>query len=156
MLTKLTPEQISKFWNIIGYAAEECLPPTVGERTNRQNNLLSSALSGKLEVWASYRHSEGHIVFEGIVLTRFIDDDIAGTRNLLIYGIYSYVESDLDNSTWITGLKTLVKYAIGRRCSLIVAYTNFEHIVKVVNELGGDTSFRLITFNPNELVKLFN
>lgn len=154
MLTKLLPDQVSKFWDVISYAMEQSLPPTVGENPDKMNNILMATLSGKLDIWASYKKVDKVNKFEGILATRIIYDDVTCMNNLLIYAIYGY---DLVSKTsWLEGLKTITKYAKSQGCSLIVAYTNSEKVIKVVNSLGGDTSFSFISFRVDELIKSFN
>jgi len=154
MLTKLLPDQVSKFWDVISYAMEQSLPPTVGESPDKMNNILMAALSGKLDIWASYRKEEKANKFEGILATRFIYDDVTCMKNMLIYAIYGYDKVSRDS--WDSGLGTIVKYAASQKCSLIVAYSNEPRVIEVVNSLGGDTSFSFISFRVNELIKLLS
>ena len=134
MLTKLLPDQVSKFWDVISYAMEQSLPPTVGENPDKMNNILMAALSGKLDIWASYVKNDKVNKFEGILATRIIYDDVTNMNNLLIYAIYGY--DKVSKESWEDGLRTIVKYAKSRKCSLIVAYTNEPRVVQVVNSLG--------------------
>jgi len=142
MLTKLLPDQISTFWDIIKYAIEESLPPTVGESPNKMNNILSALLCGKVQCWASYTKSEGESRFEAIVVTKILYDDASDTRSLLIYCLYGY--ENVDKSSWSSGLKTLIKFAASQGCSQIVGYSDVSLIVKLVNSLGGDTKYTFI------------
>ena len=154
MLTKLLPEQVSKFWDIIKYAIEESLPPIAGENPDRMNRILTAALSGSVICWASYTREEGTSKFEGILITKLLYDDVSDTRNLLIYCIYGY--ESVSDSSWLDGLKSILKYAASKRCNQIIAYTTSPYIVKLVNDLGGDSSYNFISFNVNESVKSFN
>ena len=154
MITKLLPDQISKFWDIISYAIENSLPPTVGEHPDKMNRILSSCLCGRLEVWASYNKSEDIIKFEGIVLTRIVFDDSSYTRNLLIYCLYGY--EDVNKESWSKGLMALLKYARKKRCSKISAYTDSEYIIKLAENLGASSAYTYLSFDINELIKKFN
>lgn len=154
MLTQLLPDQISRFWDVISYAVEQSLPPIAGEHPDRMNRILSSALSGKIDVWASYNKSEEVNKFEGIALTKILYDDASNTRNLLIYCIYGY--SDVNNKSWIEGLQAILKYAKKERCTQIVAYTDLPNIVKLVERLGGETKYTFLSFNVNKIIKQFN
>ena len=144
MLTKLLPEQISKFWDVIKYAAEQSIPPNAGEHPDKINRILTAAISGKIDVWASYERGEDNNRFESIMLTKFLYDDVVGTKNLLIYSIYGY--GVISASSWRDGLKTLVKYAKGRNCSMIIAYSNIPEVIKLADSLGAETDFRFISF----------
>lgn len=154
MLTKLLPDQISEFWNIIKYSIEQSLPPVVGEHPNKMNNILISAMEGSIDVWASYNRGEGTNKFEGIVLTEVLYDRPSRTRNLLIYCLYGY--ESVDKESWQDGLTTLTKYADGKKCSQIIAYTDVQMIVDIVNQLGGEAKYTFISFDVNKIIKSFN
>jgi len=153
MLTKLLPDQISKFWPIVKYAVEQSLPPVVGEHPDKMNRILSSALCNHIDVWVSYTKGEDN-KFEGIVLTEILYDEASGTKNLLIYCLYGY---DLvSNESWMQGLVNLVKYAKAKQCNQIVAYTKEEVIIKLVKRLGGETDYTFISFDVDKIIKSLN
>lgn len=147
MLTKLLPDQISKFWDIIRYAIEQSLPPTAGEGPGKMKKILTSLLSGKSQCWASYIVDGDNRTFEGIVVTRIFYDDVSDTRSLLIYCLYGY--EGASQSSWTNGLKTLVKYSKSKNCERIIAYTDLPNIVKLVERLGGDTSYTFLSIPLN-------
>lgn len=154
MLTRLLPEQISSFWDIIKYAIEESLPPVVGEHPDKINRILSSLLSGKSQCWASYVRNGESSKFEGIVITKILYDDVSDTRNFLIYCLYGY--NPVNRTSWLNGLKSLAKYAKSKGCSQIVGYSEIDFIIKLADRLGGNTDFRFISFNVNEIVQKLN
>lgn len=149
MLTKLLPEQISKFWPVIKYAVEESLPPTVGEHPDKMNRILSSTLSATTEVWAMYEKGS-EVKLEAIVLTRLILDDASGTRSLLIYCLYGY--NEISEDEWKDGLMALVKYAKSNKCSRIVAYSSIPHLISMADKFGADTEYTFISFDLNKIV----
>lgn len=153
MLTKLLPDQISKFWDVIKYAVEQSLPPTVGEHPDKMNRILSSALCGKVDVWVSYTKKESSR-FEGIVLTRILYDDASETRNLLIYCLYGY--GDVSSESWIEGLGAIAKYAKARKCSSVIAYTDIPYVIDLAKKLGAESSYTFITFDVNKIVQKIN
>lgn len=150
MLTKMLPDQISKFWPIIKYAVEESLPPMVGENPDKMNRILSSMISGKLEVWASYRYEEEIIKFEAILVTQLLFDEASGIKNLLLYCVYGYTV--ITDSSWLEGFKAISKYAKSLGCSGIVAYTANENVVELAKKFGADTSFIFVSIPLNKLV----
>lgn len=154
MLTRLLPEQISNFWDIIKYAVEQSLPPLVSDHPDKMNRILSAALCGKVEVWASYNKSPEGNKFEGIVLTNMLYDDVSNTKNLLIYCLYGY--NEVDNKSWLDALKAIVKYAKSRGCSQIVAYTDKPYIVNIANQLGSESIYTFISFDINKIVQNSN
>jgi len=143
MLTKLLPDQISDYWDIIRYAVEQSLPPVVGEGPDKMNKILSSLLMGKSHCWASYTINGNKRRFEGIVITKISYDDISDTKNLLIYCLYSY--EGISEESWVSGFKSLVKFAESRNCDRIIGYTKEPLIVKKVNQLGGDADYIFVS-----------
>ena len=149
MLTKLLPEQISKFWPIIKYAVEMSLPPIAGEHPDRMNRILASTLSGTTDVWASYTRGEENR-FEGIVLTRLGYDETSNTKSLLIYCLYGYGE--VNRNSWLQAIELLAKYAKSKGCSRVTAYTSEPYIVKLATDLGADVSYTFISFDLDKIV----
>jgi len=158
MLTRLLPDQISKFWDIIQYSISQSLPPIVGDHPNKMNNILMSALEGSIDVWASYNRGSDGNKFEGIVLTEILYDRPSRTRNLLIYCLYGYEK--VDKQSWDNGLRTLLKYASGKKCNQIVAYTDIPMLIEVVKRLCGEARYTFISFDVqrslNDLINLEN
>jgi len=144
MLTRMLPDQISRFWPVVKYALEQALPPTVGDHPDRMNRILSGMLSGKLDVWASYRHLEEVTKFDGIVVTQILYDDASNTKSLLIYAIHAY--EDTLPETWTEGFETLFKYAKAQGCYRCVAYSSVPYVVEQAKKYGADTSFTFISF----------
>lgn len=154
MLTHLLPDQIAKFWDIIKYAIEESLPPTVGEHPDKMNRILSSLLSGKTQCWASYQRNEEGAKFEGIVLTQVLYDDASNTKNLLIYCLYGY--NPVEEYSWINGIKSLAKYARGQGCGQVIAYTDVPYMIEMTKKLGGEAKYTLCAFDVNKIVRKLN
>lgn len=145
MFIKLLPDQVASFWDVIKHAIEESLPPIVGDGTDRMNNILSAALCDKLDVWISFT-IEGNVKkINGVMTTRISTDDISGSKSLLMYSLYSYSDSNVDQSYYEEGLKLLAKYANGRGCSRIIAYTDLPYLIDVAKNLGSDTSYTFVT-----------
>ena len=151
MLTRLIPEQISKFWDIIKYAIENSLPPIVNESPDKMNNILTSLLSDKSQCWVSSTLEGNNRKFEGVVITRVLYDDASDTKNLLIYCLYGY--ELVNNDSWLKGLITLTKYAKSVGCSQIVGYTDIDYVVKLAKELGSESSYHFISFDINKIIK---
>jgi len=156
MLTRLLPEQVSRLWPIIKYAIAQSVPPISGEHPDKLNRILSSALCGKIDVWASYIKGEVN-KFEGIAVTEVVYDDVTGIKNLMIYSIYSYIDEEkVKGSSYVSGLVSFAKYAKSLKCSNVIAYTQKSGIVALAKRLGGDTSFTLISFDIDKIVKKLN
>ncbi len=151
MLTKLLPDQVSAFWDIIKFSIEESLPPIVGENSDKMNRILTSILSGKTQCWASYRRDGENPIFEGICLTRIIYDDASDTRNLLIYTVYGY-EKTVEES-WMNAFLSVSKYAVAQKCSQVIGYTSVPYLVEKAKMYGANTDFTFVAFNIAETSK---
>lgn len=147
MLTKLTYEQVSQFWDIIKYAVENSLPPIVGEHPDKMSRILSAALCGRLEVWALHKDRR----FEGIMVTKFIYDDASDTKNLLIYCVYGY--RPVTGREWLEAAKVLFKYAKSKGCIQVIGYTNVQHIIKLAKTVGGDDTYTFVSADINRSMK---
>jgi hypothetical protein len=151
MLTRLLPEQVSEFWDVIKFGIEHSLAPIAGEHPDKMNRVLASLLSGTAQCWASYVKDEGNVKFEGILVTKMLYDEVSDTKNLLLYCVYGY--TNVEQSTWINGLVKVTKYAKAKGCSNIVAYTDVPYLIKIASDLGANTKFTFISFNVNESVQ---
>lgn len=155
IVSKLLPEQISTFWDVIRYAVEQSLPPVACDHPDIMNRILSSCLSGKTEVWAEYtKDGEGNNRFEGVFLTQFIYDDPSDTKNLLLYCLYGYEK--IDPNSWGRSFTTIAKYAKEMKCAQIFAYTTIPYVIDLAKQLGGNTDYTLLSWNVNEIVELLN
>ena len=154
MLTRLLPDQISAFWDIIKYAIEESLPPTVGDHPDKMNRILTSLLSGKMQCWASYERLEGLTKFDGILVTTLIHDDASNTRNLLMYCVYGY--DAVSDESWRKGFEAIIKYAKGKKCSRVVAYSDLPYIIEKTKQYGGEAKYTFLSFDVAKFVKLLN
>ncbi len=141
MLTKLLPDQISKFWDVIKFAVEQSLPPIAHDHPDKMNRILSSLLCGKTDCWVSHKSEK----FESVMLTKILYDDASNTRNLLIYCLYGY--EIMNNESWSSGLETLLKYAKGKKCNQIISYTELPNMIELANKLGAETKYTFISFD---------
>jgi len=156
MMTKLLPEQISKFWDIIKYAIEQSTPPIIGEAPNKMNSILMSALSGDIDVWASYDKEEEKTKFNGIILTELLYDKPSKTRNLLIYCLYGY--ENVNKDSWKYGILAILKYAKAKGCNQVIAYTDVPYMIEMTKFLGGEAKYTFCAFDTsrclNNLINL--
>ena len=139
MLVRLLESQISSHWEEIKYGIEAALPPVVNGSEDRMNNILESLLIGQLVCWVSMNDK----TMDGILTTEVLYDAASKTKSLLIYSVYAFTHTVPD--TWISGVETLRKYALGEGCSRIVGYSNVEQVLNIVEKFGGDTSYRFLS-----------
>jgi hypothetical protein len=143
MLLKLLPEQVAKNWETFKDAIEASLPPVVGQASDRMNNILKSALIGKVECWVSFQNEDGLRKIDALILTTFTGDDISGTKNLLIYTFYGYGE--LSQKSWEEGCVAIFKYAKSRGCCRVIAYSDKDSIISGIKRMGGNTDYTFIS-----------
>ena len=154
MLTKLLPDQIAKFWDVIRYGIEQSTPPISGEAPNKMSRILISLLSGKTDCWISYRREGENTIFEAVCLTSLIFDDASYTRKLLIYCVYGY-EKTIEE-TWQDAFLAVAEYAKSKHCNEVVAYVETPYMVEKARLFGGDTRYTYVSFNINKTIKLIN
>lgn len=150
IVSKLTPDQISRFWDIIGYAIEQSVPPTAHEHPDRMNRLLAAALCGKIEVWAGYTKEDNKAKLGCICVTQFLYDEPVDTKNLLIYALYGY--DMVGPLGWKQMLYVMVKYARAKGCKKIIAYSKVDAVINLSKKLGADTDYTFISFDIDEII----
>jgi len=136
-LLRLEPDFVSKYWDEFLPMINASLPAT--EDSQRDARLLSAVMSGVLTCWAYNDEDEGLIMFG---TTTFAADTIDGERNLLIYTIFS--NGKVNMGQWKQAFVRLREFAEGKGCKAIIAYSNVSRVVKLVEQLGGDSSTRVL------------
>jgi len=132
---------VSSHWGVIKHAIEESLPPIAGGASDRMNNILESILIGTTDCWVS--HNDNGTI-DGLLLTRFVEDDCSKTRNLLIYCVYGFLQRSA-KLAWLEGLKSLYKYAFSKNCHRIIGYTDVDSIIKFVKRVGGEAKYTFVS-----------
>jgi len=140
MLLLLMPEQISPYWEDIKEGIEKTLPSGIPGRSQR---ILTGLLSDRVQAWVSYQREDKAVV-DGVVLTRIVEDDIDGTRDLLIYCLWAIDETH--ESTWTVGLKALLDYGRGKGCSRAIAYSDVPMIVGLTKLMNGEARYAFLTW----------
>jgi len=141
MLIKLLQDQISQHWDIIKQAVEYSLNPVVGESPEKMNNIFMALLDGSMDCWVAVEGAEGEKIV-GNIVTKVNHDDASGTSSLLIYSIYAEGSTE---KVWLDGYETLRKYAVIRGCTRIVGFTDNTGMIKLVNRLGGEARYTLVS-----------
>ena len=135
MLTRLSREQITEYWKVIGPSVSKALPnPSIPV----MENVLKSLYSGKMQCWA-YIGGDNKLI--GLVTTTVLEDEVAMVKKLLIYSVSGIDKVDL--SVWNKGLNTLIDFARSNDCGIIVAYTMNPKVANLVKRLKGSVEFYL-------------
>jgi len=145
MLVKLLSDQVARNWEEIKVAIKRSAPVVEGESPEKYNNILERMLIGKMDCWLSYNEEK---VMDTLITTYVIEDEIGGTRSLMIYSVTGIGPVSL--KSWIEGIKTLKDYGKSLGCNRLMAYSCNEFILKIAEKNGGDSSWHLVTI-PTEL-----
>ena len=117
MLIRMTPEKIAEFWAILKPAIAESLPPIAAQAESTMFNMLTRMVSAEMQCWVSVRDNT---IIDGVVVTGVAEDFFSGSLSLLIYAFYS---SRMGKESWLEGVETLKKYARGKGCTMLSAYS---------------------------------
>ena len=138
MLVRLTSNQIPKFWDYIKYGVKESFGYELSDEHN--NNILQGLMIGKLQCFVVSEDKK----LKANTVIRVIEDELIGTKNLLIYS--AYANEVLSNELYQTIFKHLYDYAKSINCDNIVAYSKMSRIIEMAKSVGGDISQTYITF----------
>lgn len=138
MLIMLYPDQVAAQWEDLYPSIEAALPPIVGDTIDRKGNLLKAILSGNAILWVIV---DTNTIY-GLMLTTFHTDVPSGARNLLIYALYANMK--IPDSVIESTYEVLKRFAKAELCSHIIAYTNNDRVLRMVEKIRGDSSTRLI------------
>lgn len=146
MLVQLTPDQVTKKWDWIFPAIEAAFPSI--SRPDEEE-VLKSILRGDMQCWVSTRRREGGNVIYAILTTTVVEETNSKTRNLWIYSIYGLRRIPEDE--WVNGLEALKKFAKKNGCFKILAYTDVDEVMNLVEKLGGSARRRLLELPLEEI-----
>ena len=136
MLVLMTSKEITDKWDTLkGMIAESMIHSPSANESRRMNNILKALLCERLECWA-IQSDEGKGL--GILTTTVAMDECDGTYSLLIYSLYAFEE--LTKDVIKEGMITLIRYARGKDCIKVSAYTKLESVRKFLERLGGDAT----------------
>ena len=136
------PEQVAEHWEQLEYAIAKSLPPTVGEETDKMNNILLALLDSRMDAWVSFSAKGDGTKVSGFMITQVLNDTASKTKSLLIYCLYGY--DDVDKMEWIEGLKTLKKYKDSLGCRRVLAYTDIPYMIELAKEFGANTDYTFV------------
>lgn len=135
MLVKMLPAQVANTWDDFEAAINETMLQRKYTDPDISNRVLMSVLGDEAQCWVSI--ADEKII--GIVITTVVNDIWAGNKSLMIYLIYSYGKSEMED--WIDGLETLKKFAASIGCDKVVAYTPLPQLAKMGKMLHADVEY---------------
>jgi len=143
MLIKLASHDVTRLWGELKRTAVAAVPPHVSSLEEHTNAVLAAILRGDLDCWILTKGDDPEKLAKGVAFVGTVIDSFSMTKNLLIYGIFSYERVSME--LWKEGLATLRAEAERKGCNLIIGYTSEPRILEIVNALGGSTNTTLIT-----------
>ena len=138
MLVRILTDQVQNLWPAIKHGLKESLPPTVIANEQTMANTLAALLSGEMIAFAAVQNNDVY----AIVILSFIWDNIVKEQSLLVFSLFAY--RHIDDEMWQQGFAELRAFAKANFCNKIVAYSQNERILDLVNDLGGSTAYRYI------------
>jgi hypothetical protein len=142
VITKLAANQIQVYWDSIEEALKAAVPVFADASPEACQQMMESLITDRMQVWAVTSLEETPKIY-ALLVTGFHQDIGTGFRTLLVYAIYGY--SFIPEEIWKDGLEKLKDYAREHGVGTISAFTQVDRIVKVLDELGADTSTTFIT-----------
>ena len=141
-LLKLSPEQLMQQWPYVKECILLALPPFVSNNTENILRIQEMLLVNTLECWACINENSNQ--FYGILTTQLIVDEITLTRNLFIFSIT--LTEEHEDIIWNEGYAEMMKYAVAKNCTNIIAYSNQQAVINKAEQLGADVSWRFLNF----------
>lgn len=138
MLVKLQKKDIIQHWDLLEQSFSHA--PNAEELKENIHFIMEQFLIGNIHAWITIRDDD-IIMF---VITSFIYDPIASGKSLLLYYVNAVQEPEPID--WAEGIVTLKRYAKNEDCNQIIAYSQFESVIKKAEMLGADSNMRMLTF----------
>lgn len=128
MLTRLEPDQISRYWDTIREGVRGGLPPTAANDDDRMANVLAALLSGRAQAWVIMQDKQ----VVGIVITMILVEEMTDTKNLIIYSFAGF--SPILRKSWMKSMQELVDFAKAMGCKSVGAFTVHKGIVEMLKK----------------------
>ncbi len=140
---QLTVDQIQRNWKGLRKAIYEILPPLVKDEPGLEALIRDQLADGTMQAWvAGYQDQNGKTDIRLIATTQIVPQHMSPRKNLLIFSLFSF--GGLDDRVWQKGMDTLVRFARGKGCSRVQAFTQEHRVTDIAGAVGGDASWRLI------------
>jgi hypothetical protein len=143
LLQRLLPEDVARLWELIRAPLEASLPPTAARTVGTMTKVLEGLSSGRLLCWLELKEDERKV--SGLVTTAVVADEFSGTKNLLIYTLWS--DGTNRSAVWREDIEILKKYARSIGCAKIIAFTDKNQVESIADKLGARIGSTLIEFD---------
>ncbi len=145
-MLKLRVEAIAENWNVLKGPIEMSLPPLSSptETPDRMTRVLECLLAGTLECHVFFKVIQGEIFIYGLVVLAVVGNIEDSGKHLLIYAAWGHTKFLFENGL-MQCLDLVRKYAFGKGCKTIIAYSSNPFVIRCVKEAGGNSDYRLLT-----------
>lgn len=141
----MLPDQVAAQWNGIRPLIEASLPPISKARPGRMAEVLASILEGRLVVHLFCRLRPEGLDIVVVLVTGLIRGFDSPKEDLLIYSIAGVRQVGRDD--WVYGFELLKRYAKGKDCERIIAYTADKGVKDFISKMGGSVDYNLLAIN---------
>lgn len=142
LLLKITPEQVSRYWDELGPKIMESLDPEIEETVELRALILQAILRNEMQAWMLYRRENGKSRRLALTTTRIYEDYLLESRNCYITSLYAYERIEMEG--WKSALETLKTYARGAKCSRVIANTQSARVLELTKQLGGSMAYTFV------------
>ena len=137
---KLSAEYIRNNWDAIEYAITEALPPTSTiEYEGMMVEIQKALFSEAAECWILFSNDTPHL----LMVDYYSIDFFTKEKTMVIYAMYGY--KFIPDPLWFKMFEVIKKRAKDEGCLKIQAVSASERVNTIVNMLGWNTEYRLLT-----------
>ena len=138
MIIKLTPPQISEYWEVIKHALIKGDLASDDHRLQVLNETLRALLNEKAQCFMRTTKEDRQIL--AVMITRLKISDQSQDKFLFIQCLFSHAA--VKNLEWQTDWNYILQFAKDEGCQYILTNSNNPRIYKLLNTLGVQEAFR--------------
>lgn len=126
MLVRLLSNQIQQYEDVINETIDKTIPEY---QTQLRSKLFEELLFGTAQCWLSYYKEQ----FEGVVITKIIEDTACGGKSCVLISGYAPNSIINGSASVFAGWEAVSKFAIAEGCDRISMYTNNPEVEKYLH-----------------------
>ena len=140
MFTKYPQTEIRKDWSTFKKYLEESLPPTSNGLPINIDEVFAKLMTDEMQMWL-FLNEKAEVL--GFLITAYSKELGFDFLNLVIYAVVATMP--IDENMWKEAYSIVRNFAKKQECKRIIAFTSNPRVLEIVNNLGGDTSFHVVT-----------
>ena len=139
MLVNLTANDIADRWGKIRQSIIETYPSFMPITMEELTNILSTIMSGQMDVYEIQTDQGTAIGYLTTVINR---DYCVGIKSLFVYTLWT--NGAMTRRIWLEGWKQLVGIARAKGCKKIIGLSNIKSVIDMVKWMGGNAEMTYI------------